>query len=276
MNVDNIVIPGGILATLQGPQSRETEDQRNDNENFDVVEIARQRARSLSTSLSAHEPCRLSILERIASANTFSEDTQETSQQRTQDTARKRRPQFQRQRSISINLGDLGRVRVAGLSDSGDARLQSGLAETEKPPCTIATIEPKDSKTKATESSRKDLERTQSQQSRIASIDVARRASIAVDNVVEKVKDTVNSALRRSSLQIIYEKAKIRQVELKRSAAAQLSFQYTWYLLMLASIYFVFVGLPLWRGLVLTLYSLFNMHLVIPVGTAVFLGTGFL
>lgn len=51
MNVDNIVIPGGLLATWDGPQSTESEDRGNDNEDFDVVEIARQRARSLGASL---------------------------------------------------------------------------------------------------------------------------------------------------------------------------------------------------------------------------------
>lgn len=256
----------------------------------------------------------MSILERIASVDRFNEDTQGTLQNRTQDTPRQR-PQFQRQRSNTINLGDLGRSRVAGLSTPGDSRPQFDRAANRQSPhhpvSTNATIDPEDSfvftslqnyrlsdqendrisstsptflprhssnaaATLRRESSRKDLERTRSKQSRVSSIDVARRASIAVDNVVGTVKDTVSSALRRSSLQEVYEKAKIRQVQLKRSTVAQLSFQYACYLLMLASIYFVFVGFPLWRGLVVTLYYLFNMQLAVPAGTAVFLGIGFL
>ncbi len=61
-----------------------------------------------------------------------------------------------------------------------------------------------------------------------------------------------------------------------RSNAVQIGFEYTFYLLMLATIYFVFVGVPLWNGLVLTIYYIFDMKLVVPAGTAIFLGIGFL
>lgn len=105
---------------------------------------------------------------------------------------------------------------------------------------------------------------------------VARRASIVVENVVEKVRETVTSALRRSSLEEVYEKAKIRQEQIKRSTAAQLAFEYTFYVFLLAIIYFGFVGFPFWNGLVITIYHLFDMKLVVPAGTAAFLGTGFL
>ena len=93
---------------------------------------------------------------------------------------------------------------------------------------------------------------------------------------MEKVVDTVTRPLRRTSLQDVYEKAKIRQTQLTRSTVAQIGFQYFSYLLMLAGIYFVFVGYPLWKGLVLVLYDVFRMQLTIPVGTAVFLGIAFL
>ena len=103
-----------------------------------------------------------------------------------------------------------------------------------------------------------------------------RRASVAVQDAVGTVKDTLTSALRRSSLEEVYEKAKIRQVQLMRSTPAQLGFEYAFYFMLLAIIYFIFIGIPFWNGLVLTLYFIFDMKLVVPAGTAAFLGVGFL
>jgi len=120
------------------------------------------------------------------------------------------------------------------------------------------------------------LDRKQSSVSQYSTINVVRRASIAVENTVEKVRETITGALRRSSLQEVYEKAKIRQAQLRRTTTVQIGFQYTFYLLMLATIYFVFIGYPLWNGFVLTVYYLFDKELVIPAGTAIFLGIGFL
>lgn len=120
------------------------------------------------------------------------------------------------------------------------------------------------------------LDRKQSSVSQYSSINVVRRASIAVENTVEKVRETITGALRRSSLQEVYEKAKIRQAQLERTTAVQLGFEYTFYLLIIATVYFVFIGYPLWNGLVLTIYYLFVNTLTIPAGTAIFLGIGFL
>lgn len=120
------------------------------------------------------------------------------------------------------------------------------------------------------------LDRKQSSVSQYSTINVVRRASIAVENTVEKVRETITGALRRSSLQEVYEKAKIRQAQLRRTTTVQIGFQYTFYLLMLATVYFVFIGYPLWNGFVLTVYYLFDKELVIPAGTAIFLGIGFL
>lgn len=126
------------------------------------------------------------------------------------------------------------------------------------------------------ESSLPKVERNQSITSQLTTIDVVRRVSVVVGNVVETVKETVASALRRSSLQETYEKAKLRQIQLMRSPFVQYAFEYFFYLLMAAFVYFVFVGYPLWTGLVLTIYYLFDMKLVVPAGTAIFLGIGFL
>lgn len=120
------------------------------------------------------------------------------------------------------------------------------------------------------------LDRKQSSVSQYSSINVVRRASVAVENTVEKVKETVTGALRLSSLQELYEKAKIRQAQLQRTTTVQIGFEYTFYILMLATIYFVFIGYPLWNGFVLTVYYLFDKTLVIPAGAAIFLGIGFL
>ena len=311
MNVDNIVIPGGILATWDGPQSTETQRHGGDNERFDIVEVARERARSLSVSVNNQGSGRRGTLERIASSIPLSHPIRSASQRERLKTYGQR-PGFQRQRSNSINLGGLARSRATGLSTPANPGLRLEPAATSQNHLDpTATIDFEDSyvfkrledykrssqdtarlSSAGTlflarsnsvnmaplrkESSHRYLERNPSRKSLLSSANVTRRASVAVGNVVEKVKDTVTAPLRRSSLQEVYEKAKIRQVKLKRSLATQIIFQYACYLLMLAAIYFVFVGFPLWRGLVLLLYDVFRLQSAIPAGTAVFLGIAFL
>ena len=103
-----------------------------------------------------------------------------------------------------------------------------------------------------------------------------RRASVAVENAVDTVFGPVANAVRRSTLADIYEKAKVRQVKLMRSTLAQYTFEYAFYVLIAATVYFVLVGLPLWKGVVWYIYIIFAQKLLLPVGTAVFLGVGFL
>ena len=310
MNIDNIVIPGGILATWDGPQSAQTEQNGEGNESFDIVEVARERARSLSTSIDAQHGGRGTTLERTASTISPCETTQAASGQES-PKPHAQRPGFYRQRSNSINLGGLARSRATGLStpanpglrleptvtfeksldstmiDLEDSyvfqRLEHYKSSNQNParssstgPLHLARGSSVNTATPCRKSSHGYLDRTSSGRSRHSSANVARRASIAVGNVVEKVKDTVTGPLRRSSIEEVYEKAKIRQVQLMRSTVAQISFQYVSYLLMLAAIYFVFVGFPLWQGLVLVIYDIFRKRLAIPVGTAVFLGIAFL
>ena len=312
MNIDNIVIPGGILATWDGPQSTETQGHAGDNERFDIVEVARERARSLSASVDYQGSSRRSTLGRVASTIPPSEITHAASGQDSRSTYAQR-PAFHRQRSKSINLAGLARSRATGLNTPANPGLRLEPSVTFQDPLdsTNTTINLEDSyvfqrledcksssqhigrrtstgplflvrsssantATLPRESSSRYLEEIPSRKSRLSSGNVARRASIAVEGVVEKVVDTVIRPLRRTSLQDVYEKAKIRQTQLTRSTVAQISFQYFSYLLMLAGIYFVFVGYPLWKGLVLVLYDVFRMQLAIPVGTAVFLGIAFL
>ena len=312
MNIDNIVIPGGILATWDGPHLTEKQGHEGDNECFDIVEVARERARSLSVSVDYQGSGGRSRLERIASSVPPSETTQAASRKESRSTYAQR-PAFHRQRSQSIEIGGLARSRATGFNTPANPGLRLEPSVTFQYPLdsTNTTINLEDSymfqrledykpssqetgrntstgplflargssanmTTLRRESSNRYLERLPSRKSRLSSGNVARRASVAVGGVVEKAVDTVTRPLRRTSLQEVYEKAKVRQVQLTRSTVAQISFQYVSYLLMLAGIYFVFVGFPLWRGLVLVLYDVFRMQLAIPVGTAVFLGIAFL
>ena len=320
MSVDNIVIPGGILAAWQGPELLEDGDLARENESFDITRVARQRARSLSATLDSRGYSRKNTLERLASVVRLNENNHQFRRQKSYDRSGTDPPVQRPQRSTTINLGGLGRSRVTGLSTvanpglrldrtssiSAFARSKISQRGLDSYACNLdnsyvfeslkedgfpnqqtaptASVTPvflarnSSNRTNALrkESSRKSLGRSQSNTSQLTTIDVVRRASVAVENVVEKVKETVTSAFRRSSLQEIYEKAKLRQVKLKRSTLAQLTFQYTYYLILLATIYFVFVGVPFWNGLVLTIYYLFDMKLVVPAGTAIFLGIGFL
>lgn len=95
-----------------------------------------------------------------------------------------------------------------------------------------------------------------------------RRASVAVADTFERVITRV----RKGSMADLYEKAKIRQEQLKRSTWVQYMFEYTMYLLLIASVYLVLVGMPLWRGAVWYIYVLIARKFVIVGGSAIFLG----
>jgi hypothetical protein len=94
------------------------------------------------------------------------------------------------------------------------------------------------------------------------------RASVVVADALSSVV----SRARQSSLASVYEKAKIRQEQLKRSRWFQLLFEYSMYALLIASVYLVLVGLPLWRGVVWYTYVLIATKSVIVGGSAIFVG----
>ncbi|KAL8787561.1 MAG: hypothetical protein Q9213_002123 [Squamulea squamosa] len=321
MSIDNIVIPGGMLAVWDGPQFG-TDDHRHDRrEVFDATEVARRRARTLSVSilrpthLDGNGPRRSEDIELSSERNRYHRQRQSTSAH-----AQTIRPPLL-QRASTINLGGLGRSRVTGRNTPANRDLRLDRAQSvlgpvirktsqvapevdtiqeleetyvfqslgnsqvpdrhnrttsQDPPIFLSRDTPLPAVTARRESSPKKLGRSQSNTSQFSTIGVVRRASVIFENAVGQVKETVNNALRRSSLEEVYEKAKIRQVQLMRSNAVQIGFEYSFYLLLLASIYFVFVGVPLWNGLVLTIYYVFDMKLVVPAGTAIFLGIGFL
>lgn len=88
--------------------------------------------------------------------------------------------------------------------------------------------------------------------SRKASV-IPRAASIVLDTV-EDIKETI----RRSSIYDVYETAKKRGAELQRSKPAMLIFEYLFYLVLVAFVYFVLIGLPIWKGAVYWLYWVFQ------------------
>lgn len=92
-----------------------------------------------------------------------------------------------------------------------------------------------------------------------------RKASVAI---AEKFKPST----RRSSVRQTYEKAQQRQKQLQRSKPFQIFFTYTCYLLLLAFVYFVLVGRPLWGGTIWYIYVLFQYHLTFVGGTGIFVG----
>jgi hypothetical protein len=95
-----------------------------------------------------------------------------------------------------------------------------------------------------------------------------RRASVVVADAFANVM----TRARQSSLASVYERAKIRQEQLKRSRGVQLLFEYSMYTLLIASVYLVLVGLPLWRGVVWYIYILISTKFVIVGGSAIFVG----
>lgn len=101
---------------------------------------------------------------------------------------------------------------------------------------------------------------------------ILRKASIAVGNTLSKAIPRT----RQTSIRNTYENAKLRQKRLQRSKPCQLLFQYTMYLLLLAFVYFVLVGRPLWGGTVWYIYVLFEHHLAFVGGSAIFIGLAFL
>lgn len=74
----------------------------------------------------------------------------------------------------------------------------------------------------------------------------------------------------------LYEKAKVRGAALQRARWAQLVFEYTFYLVLVAIIYFVFIGMPLWKGAVYWLYRVVKFKFVVEGTWAITVGIAFL
>jgi hypothetical protein len=77
------------------------------------------------------------------------------------------------------------------------------------------------------------------------------------------------SRARKSSIYGVYEKAKVRGVELRRERWVQVLFEYTFYLVLVCFIYFVLIGVPLWRGSCAWLYHAVKVKFTVTAGFAV-------
>lgn len=105
----------------------------------------------------------------------------------------------------------------------------------------------------------------------------SRRGTVAtvIDAIVpEAIQKTFTniSIFRRSSLWNTYESAKKRSEELKQNKWIQLIVELSIYLVILLFIYFVLVGVPLWKGTVYWIWYLEAHKFVIEGGVAIFLG----
>ncbi|PYH97912.1 hypothetical protein BO71DRAFT_372259 [Aspergillus ellipticus CBS 707.79] len=79
-------------------------------------------------------------------------------------------------------------------------------------------------------------------------------------------------AQARHSIYDVYQKAKERRIALQRKYWVQVLFEYTVYLLLVAFVYFVLIGMPLWRGAVWWLYYVVRTKFVIQGGWGITIG----
>jgi hypothetical protein len=97
------------------------------------------------------------------------------------------------------------------------------------------------------------------------------------DSLSRKLTNASFPALqRRNTIRSTYEKAKKRGVEMQRQKWAQVLFEWGIYLFLVCFIYFVLIGMPLWRGAVWWLYWVVENKFVIAGGFSITLGIAFL
>lgn len=106
--------------------------------------------------------------------------------------------------------------------------------------------------------------------------DVPRRNNTVrrvVDAVVpDKVQETARNVIgraRRSSIAEAYEKAKARGIELQRKRWVEVLFEITIYTILICFIYFVLIGMPLWKGAVYWMYWLISTKFVVAGGWSI-------
>lgn len=81
---------------------------------------------------------------------------------------------------------------------------------------------------------------------------------------------------RHPTLDKLFDDAKKLEVKIYRSVLYQKVFQHATYALLLAALYFILVGLPLWKGLVWWMHNFLTTKFVLTGGCALFSGTAFL
>jgi hypothetical protein len=74
----------------------------------------------------------------------------------------------------------------------------------------------------------------------------------------------------------VYEKAKLRGVALQRKHWVRVLFEASVYILLVLFIYFVLIGMPLWKGAVWWLYWVVAHKFTVTGGWAILLGLAFL
>ncbi|KAF2225743.1 glycosyl transferase, partial [Elsinoe ampelina] len=91
-------------------------------------------------------------------------------------------------------------------------------------------------------------------------------------NTVGDTVSTVTSKMRRNTMHDVYDQAKIRGQEMQRSRLFMITFEYAFYLLILATIYFVLIGMPLWNGTAYWIWYALEFKLNVPGTWAIFVG----
>ncbi|KUJ17423.1 uncharacterized protein LY89DRAFT_707002 [Mollisia scopiformis] len=94
-------------------------------------------------------------------------------------------------------------------------------------------------------------------------------ASRVTEDSVDPLQMPSPTTARKTSLYSLYEKAKYKQERIRRSPWVQTLFEYSIYVLIVAFIYLVLVGLPLWKGAVYWLYWVVDHKFVISGGFAI-------
>lgn len=95
--------------------------------------------------------------------------------------------------------------------------------------------------------------------------------AVIPDAVIDRTRDLAQRA-RRGSIVDVYERAKVRGAQLERKKWVQVLFEYTIYLLLLCFVYFVLIGMPLWKGAVYWLYWVVSTKFVITGGWSITIG----
>jgi len=78
--------------------------------------------------------------------------------------------------------------------------------------------------------------------------------------------------VRKSSIFDVYEKAKVRGAKWRREKWTQVLFEYAFYAVLIAFIYFVLIGVPLWNGAVWWLWWVVANKFVIAGGFSITVG----
>ncbi|KAJ9665313.1 hypothetical protein H2201_004605 [Coniosporium apollinis] len=98
-------------------------------------------------------------------------------------------------------------------------------------------------------------------------------------NVQGKLQGAVHGAaaaaarnLKDEKMIELYEKAKTRGQHLKRRPWVQIAFQYSVYVLLVCTVYFVLIGVPLWDGAVYYMWKLLSKTFILQYGFTIFVG----